>query len=188
MIKRTLILIAAAIAMSGAGAIAKPEAEILTAPRESTAPLTKVESTQLLNGLTPSDEIPPRLKKIKASIQALQDPRATKQSQMGFLKRGRAETVALDQTLVKLRKGFDAVEQRVGSIDGQASVDASRAALDALRSRFESATKDLESKDKLGDFEIQDLMSSHNQAQTTASDVKKKVDDTKNVIIRKTAG
>ncbi len=188
MTKRTLILIAAAIAMSGASAIARPGTEILTAPRASTAPLTKVESTQLLNGLTPSDEIAPRLKKIKASIQALQNPRATKQSQMASLKRGHAETVALDQTLVKLRKGFDAAEQRVGSKGGQASVDANRAALDALRSRFESATKDLESKDKLGNFEIQGLMSSYNRAETTASDVKKKVDDTQNGIVQKIAG
>lgn len=188
MIKRTLILMAAAIAMSGAGAIARPGVESLTTPRASIAPLTKAESTQLRNGLAPGDEIAPRLKKIKASIQALQGPRATKQSQMASLKQGHAETIALDQTLVKLRKGFDAAEQRIGSKGGQASVDANRAAIDALRSRFQSAIKDLESKDKLGNFEIQDLMSRYNRAQTAASNVSKKLDDTNNAIVSKIAG
>lgn len=172
-----LILTAAAIAMSGAvaTATAKPETA-------STAPLTKAESTQLLNGLSPANEIAPRLKKIKASIQALQSPAATKQSQTASLNRGRDETVALDQALVRLRGGFDAVEQRIGSKGGQASVDANRAAIDALRSRFESAIKDLESKDKMGNFEIQDLMSTYNRAQTAASNVTRKLDETKNSI------
>lgn len=188
MIKHTMILIAATIAMSDVGAIAKPGKDNLTTLIASTASLTNVESTKLLNGLAPSREIASRLKKIKASIQALQNPRATKQSQVASLKRGHTETLALDQTLVKLRKGFDAVEQRLGSTGGQASVDANRAALDALRLRFESATKDAESDDNLAQFEIQDLMYLYNQAETTASTVKKKVDDTKNSIVQNVAG
>jgi hypothetical protein len=38
--------------------------------------------------------------------------------------------------------------------------------------------KDLEAQDKLGNFEIQRLMSQYNQAATLASHVQKKLDDT----------
>ena len=48
-----------------------------------------------------------------------------------------------------------------------------------------SQIKDLEAEDRLGNFEIQDLMSSFNQAQTMASNVQKKMDDTKNSVIGK---
>ncbi|MEM8790265.1 MAG: hypothetical protein AAGE80_01510 [Pseudomonadota bacterium] len=42
-------------------------------------------------------------------------------------------------------------------------------------------------EDKLGNFEIQDLMSRFNQAETLASSVQKKTDDTKNAVIGKIA-
>jgi hypothetical protein len=182
MTKLTLILMAAVPAMLGASAVAKPATERLAAVSASTAPVTNAESARLLRGLTPGDEIAPRLKKIKASIQALQSPLATKRLQMASLSRGHDETIALDQALVKLRTGFDAVEQRTRSIGGRASVDASRSAIDALRSRLDAAKKDLESKDKLGNFEIQPLMSSYNRAQTAASNVEKKLDEAKSGI------
>ncbi|MEM9046509.1 MAG: hypothetical protein AAGC81_17640 [Pseudomonadota bacterium] len=41
------------------------------------------------------------------------------------------------------------------------------------------------SQDKLGNFEIQDLMSRFNQAESTASSVQKKTDDTANSVIGK---
>ncbi|MEM7745911.1 MAG: hypothetical protein AAF409_19595 [Pseudomonadota bacterium] len=47
--------------------------------------------------------------------------------------------------------------------------------------RMTSATE----ADKLGNFEIQDLMSRFNQAETLASSVQKKDSDTKNAIIGK---
>lgn len=180
MTKFTLVLFAAVGALSGAAAIA--ETERLAPARVSSAPLTKAESTRLTNGLAPADEIAPRLKKIKSSIQSLKGPFATKTTQMRSLRRGHAASLALDQTLVKLGEGFDAVEQRIASTGGRTTVDASRAATDALRSRLESAIKDLESNDKVGDFEIQDLMSTYHRAETAASEVKKKADDaTRNV-------
>jgi hypothetical protein len=43
----------------------------------------------------------------------------------------------------------------------------------------------LEDTDKLGNFEIQDLMSRFNQAETLASSVQKKQDDTSNAVIGK---
>jgi prefoldin subunit 5 len=177
--KLTLILLTIVVATSGASAVAKPETQRLAAASAATAPVTKAESTRLLNGLAPGDEIAPRLKKIKASIQALQSPLATKRLQMASLNRGHAETIALDRTLAKLRTGFDAVERRIGPTGGRASVDANRAAIDALRTSFDSAIKDLESKEKMGNFDIQGLMSMYNRAQTAASDVAKKVDDAK---------
>lgn len=187
MTKLILILLAAVIAMSGA--IAKPGTEILTAPKVSIAPLTKAESTQLLNGLAPVDEITPRLKKIKASIQALRSPLATKKLQMASLKRGYAETVALDQTLVKLRKGFDAVEQRTGSKGGKASVDAKRAALRALMEAIKKAQKEVEeSIQRSSDFDTQELMSKYDQAEQLASNVKKKANDAHDSIIQNIAG
>ena len=47
------------------------------------------------------------------------------------------------------------------------------------------AGKDLESQDKLGNFEIQGLMSSYNQAATLASSVLKKKDDAASAVIGK---
>ncbi len=51
--------------------------------------------------------------------------------------------------------------------------------------KFDSKMKDLEAQDKLGNFEIQDLMSQYNQAETLASSVQKKADDTNNGIAGK---
>lgn len=56
---------------------------------------------------------------------------------------------------------------------------------DAIKARFQDAIKDLEAEDKLGNFEIQDLMSTYNQAETLASSVLKKRDDTSNAVIGK---
>lgn len=58
-------------------------------------------------------------------------------------------------------------------------------AVDALKARLEGAAKDLEAQDKLGNFEINDLMSQYNQSETLASSVMKKRDDTGNAVIQK---
>ncbi|MFK7943830.1 MAG: hypothetical protein AB8B85_13075 [Paracoccaceae bacterium] len=55
--------------------------------------------------------------------------------------------------------------------------------LPAVQSAREAARRP--SEDKLGNFEIQDLMSRFNQAETLASSVQKKTDDTSNVVIGK---
>lgn len=75
--------------------------------------------------------------------------------------------------------------------DFQASGDVKKAeshAADPMRkfkTNVTSKLKDLEAEDKLGNFEIQDLMSSFNQSQTLASNVQKKNDDTKSAVIGK---
>ncbi len=67
--------------------------------------------------------------------------------------------------------------------------DAAQAAnaqeVDGVRSRFEDAIQDLESQDKMGNFEIQDLMARFNQNQQLASSVQKKKDDTSSAVIGK---
>jgi hypothetical protein len=139
----------------------------------------------LLDGLKPADEIAPRLANIKASIVRLSSPRTTKTMQMASLKTGLNETNLLDQALVKLRKGFETAENRVGVTGGVGSVDRNREAVAALREAFQNRSKELEAGDKLDNFEIQDLMSKYNQAETTSSAVKKKIEDTHNAVASK---
>jgi chromosome segregation ATPase len=57
--------------------------------------------------------------------------------------------------------------------------------IESIRKQLESAMKDLEAQDKLGNFEIQDLMSRYNQAETLASSVQKKLDDAEKSVIGK---
>lgn len=55
--------------------------------------------------------------------------------------------------------------------------------LETVRGRLQDAIKDLEADDKIGNFEIQDLLSRSNQAETLKSSVRKKVDDTASAVI-----
>lgn len=57
--------------------------------------------------------------------------------------------------------------------------------VEAIRKSLEAAMKDLEAQDKLGNFEIQDLMSRYNQAETLASSVQKKLAETEKAVIGK---
>lgn len=66
-----------------------------------------------------------------------------------------------------------------------ADIQANEKAMNALKAQFEGIGKDLEAEDKLGNFEIQDLMSQYNQAETLASSVMKKRDDTSNALVQK---
>ena len=54
-----------------------------------------------------------------------------------------------------------------------------------LKKKLESAMKDLEAQDKMGNFEIQNLMSTLNQAETLSSSVRKKLDETANQLMSK---
>jgi hypothetical protein len=68
---------------------------------------------------------------------------------------------------------------------GHVKAAGQNAQLSSIKSKFDSAGKDLEAQDKLGNFEIQDLMSTYNEAQTLASSVRKKLDDTASAVIGK---
>jgi hypothetical protein len=50
--------------------------------------------------------------------------------------------------------------------------------VEGIRSELDKAMKSLEAKDRMGNFEIQRLMSAFNQAETLSSNVQKKMDDT----------
>jgi hypothetical protein len=50
--------------------------------------------------------------------------------------------------------------------------------VDGIRKDLDGAMKDLEAEDRLGNFEIQRLMSTFNQMETLSSNVQKKADDT----------
>lgn len=54
-----------------------------------------------------------------------------------------------------------------------------------LRSRLDGLSLDLQSQDKLGNLEIQGLMSDYNEAKTLTSSVTKKRDEAGNSIIGK---
>lgn len=60
-------------------------------------------------------------------------------------------------------------------------------ALETMSKRFENTTKDLEAQDRLGNFEIQQLMSRMSSSETLASNVQKKINDSAEAIIGKIA-
>ncbi|MEQ8275583.1 MAG: hypothetical protein RMA76_33575 [Deltaproteobacteria bacterium] len=57
--------------------------------------------------------------------------------------------------------------------------------VDGLKQALEGAMKDLENQDRMGNFNIQRLMSQYNQSEQLSSSVQKKVDDTASAIIGK---
>lgn len=60
-----------------------------------------------------------------------------------------------------------------------------KAIMDQLMGAYDDMLEDLEAADDMGNFEIQDLMSNYNQAETLASSVQKKLDDASNAVISK---
>lgn len=79
----------------------------------------------------------------------------------------------------------DAENGQHASLGAEGAAKENQDVADAVRNRFQDAIKDLEAQDKLGNFEVQDLMSTFNQAQTLASSVQKKLDDTESAVIGK---
>lgn len=57
--------------------------------------------------------------------------------------------------------------------------------LERAQKAFGDAIKDLEAQDKLGSFEIQNLMSEYNQMESLASSLAKKMKDTIGCVINK---
>src|SRR5437867_3144038 len=66
-----------------------------------------------------------------------------------------------------------------------AEAGAALAALAKHAQETASQLKGLEAQDRMGNFEIQRLMSAYNQAETLASSVQKKMDDTVGAVIGK---
>lgn len=62
---------------------------------------------------------------------------------------------------------------------------AAESAAAALRKKLQQAMKNLEAAEKMGNFEIQRLMSDFNQAETLSSQLQKKREETKNAVVSK---
>ena len=62
---------------------------------------------------------------------------------------------------------------------------AAESAANALRKKMEEALKAMEADGKMGNFEIQNLMSEFNQAETLSSQVQKKREETKKAVVGK---
>lgn len=58
-------------------------------------------------------------------------------------------------------------------------------AVEDIRRRLHDRTKEAESEDRMGNFEIQDIMNTKNQSKTLGSQTQKKLDDTDSDTIRK---
>ncbi len=69
--------------------------------------------------------------------------------------------------------------------DKPVAIEATDAAVEAIRGAFDDAMKDLETEDRLGNHEIQRLMQMMNANDTLEANVRKKTDDTANAIIGK---
>ncbi len=80
--------------------------------------------------------------------------------------------------LHQLRLGLDEAQMATGQPLGAGE-------LGELADIVADMLQDLAAQDKLGSFEIQSLMSKYNQAEQHASSIKKKVDDTKDAVIKK---
>ena len=87
---------------------------------------------------------------------------------------------AISEALEEAGKAFEHV---VSAVFGQ-NQPSQQTNVQSIKNKLDGTDKDLQSQDKLGNFEIQSLMSNFNQAQTTASSVTKKADDTGNSIIK----
>lgn len=57
--------------------------------------------------------------------------------------------------------------------------------IDEIKNKLDSMTNDLESQDKMGNFQIQDLMSQYNEAESLAASVEKNKDDSDQALIGK---
>jgi hypothetical protein len=93
-----------------------------------------------------------------------------------------AKTNSLSST-AKLNQYKKEINFLFGKIEKQFKED--QAAMDQLKLKLEQAMKELETQDKMGNFEIQTLMSTYNQAEQLRSSILKTITDTKNAVIQK---
>jgi len=108
----------------------------------------------------------------------------------GFAQRTYAQTnknVAVqDSALIKFNKIKAELQQTLVLYNKQIKeADKTADKIETLRKKLESAMKVLESNDKMGNFEIQNLMSEYNQAETLSNNVAKKLADSRKAIINK---
>jgi predicted nucleic acid-binding Zn-ribbon protein len=95
------------------------------------------------------------------------------------LKLNSVARVDIGALLAKSTKTNPTIKRNLSS--ARRVVEQLRKSLDTLSRKL----KELESRERLGNFEIQDLMNAYNQAERLASNVSKKRDDTANSVIGK---
>jgi hypothetical protein len=88
---------------------------------------------------------------------------------------------SISEALEEAGKAFEHV---VSAVFGQ-NRPSQPATGQTIKNALDDKDKDLQSQDKLGNTQIQTLMSNYNEAQTMASSVVKKTDDTTDSLIHK---
>lgn len=133
---------------------------------------------QIKMGLMPANQLPPEMMTLNSMLQGLNNSPRDPASLGNSIGKIKPQITKLQGITDKLINGFDYAEKQGVSKGGKQSAE-------ALRKKFDDMMKDLEAKDRMGNFEIQRLMSSYNQAETLASSVQKKADDTQSATIGK---
>ena len=167
----TPILLLASAALAAAPALA--------ASRTS-AEASRAADDALAGDLKVADKIGPRMAKLRKQIDSLASPRATARSQNTSIRKALAEVKSIAALLPAVKSALSAAEGQTGGSGGEQAVDGLASELERIRQALEERKKQTESGDTLENFEIQDLMSRYNEAESRSSALLKKVDDTNN--------
>lgn len=156
------------------------QTKITQAPLAPSNGRQKIDHAKLLRSLDPGNEIPPAMKKLKQRM-----------SQLALLLRNRQPTrVILHRTAQraiqeasrmrhasrKLEKGFHDAQRQVSATDGAETAG-------MLTAQLDDFCRVLEAQDKIGKFELDDLMSRLGQVEQLATSVMKKKDETASRVI-----
>lgn len=115
--------------------------------------------------------------------------RAAIQTQRAAAGRALADVEVLQKRLAVVGRAFDRADAFLGRTGGGDSALADNAAaVDRVRAGLKDAIKDLEARDKLDCFELQDTISALNQAQVLASGVLKELSMVRSDTIRRIGG
>lgn len=180
-------LMFAATSNAATAASSAQTAQAIVAASGAAAPkadVSKAQAQRLLDGLKPAYKMTAQLAKIKAAMDQLRKPGATKKTQMTALTVALAGTEALDGILRELQKGFEAAGELYDSKEWRALVAEHRAAVEALRARIRAAAKDGQSEDDSPGFDIENLVGLARQTESTASALRRKADETKDGVIQ----
>lgn len=143
----------------------------LSSPASRTQKGDAQKLKQALRGLKPADALSTEMTRLGRQLQAL------KKGSKGKRSEARKTAEKINKIAADLQRGFAGIDV--------AEAKAGKATAAKLSNKIDDILRDLEAEDKMGNFEIQDLMSRFNQAETLASQVQKKKDDTENAVINK---
>jgi hypothetical protein len=121
----------------------------------------------------------PLLAGVGKAIDSLGDPGT---DQRAALKQALAGGGQVQNQLPGLKAAFAEAERRGGPKGGESTVASLEKHLGELLRKLKAAARNLEGKDELEFFDIQELMSAYNQAEQIATNVLKKRDDTNGTI------